>query len=225
MPGYAVHYDTLDGICANWRIGIVLWHKTPERLPDLVEFCGFELDYLENNEGDPMKYVALIRIIDYSLTTMSSPDNTVRSKRDRQAVIAEAVRTGRVTTQGELLACLRTYRIAVNQSTLSRDLAELGIRKADGQYVIAEPGDAGAPQLSLASAVRRFTTCGPHLIVMTTGQGQAQSVAVAIDVAREPSIIGTLAGDDTLFITTKNRRTQAVALRRICQWFGDKYER
>ncbi len=156
---------------------------------------------------------------------MISADNNAHSKRDRQAVIAEAVRSGQVATQGELLARLRAHRIAVNQSTLSRDLAELGIRKAGGQYVMAEPGDASAPQLSFAAAVRRFTTCGPHMVVITTGQGQAQPVAVAIDAAKDSSIVGTLAGDDTIFIATKNRRTQAVALRRLEQWFGDKHER
>jgi arginine repressor len=72
--------------------------------------------------------------------------------------------------------------------------------------------------------VRRFTGCGPHLVVVTTDIGQAQAVAVSIDRAGEPAVVATLAGDDTVFVATRSRRTQAVVLRRLEQWFGDKHE-
>lgn len=145
------------------------------------------------------------------------------SKQDRLAAIERVVRSGRASTQQTLLEALRKRRMPVDQSTLSRDLAELGIRKVGGRYVMADRNDAteaGISRRDYSPVVRGFVTCGPHLIVVTTDTGQAQPVAVAIDEAAEPSIAGTLAGDDTIFVATRTRRTQAVALRRLEQWFG-----
>jgi len=150
----------------------------------------------------------------------------VGDKEERLALIRRLVGDRRARTQAELLRNLRSAGQRVDQSTLSRDLLELGIRKAGGRYVL--PGrveHAGEPQLTdLAGVVKRYTTCGPHLTVLSTVVGQAQAVAVAIDSATESAIAATLAGDDTVFVATKNRRTQAVALRRLKQWFGDKHE-
>lgn len=150
----------------------------------------------------------------------------VGSKEERLALIRRLVRDRRARTQADLLRNLRSAGERVDQSTLSRDLLELGIRKAGGRYVLPQRVEhAGEPKLTdLAGVVKRFTTCGPHLTVVSTVVGQAQAVAVAIDTTKEPAIAATLAGDDTVFVATKNRRTQAVALRRLKQWFGDKHE-
>lgn len=114
--------------------------------------------------------------------------------------------------------------MVVDQSTLSRDLIELEIRKAHGRYVTpARTEPAAEPEFG--AAVVGYTTCGPHLTVIRTTMGAAQPLAVKIDQAAEPSITATLAGDDTIFLATKNRRSQVVALRRLEQWFGDKHER
>ena len=82
----------------------------------------------------------------------------------------------------------------------------------------------GPRELDFGAAVERFTTCGPHLAVVFTGVGLAASVAVAIDSQNESAVTATLAGDDTVFIATKSRRAQAVVIRRLKTWFGDKYE-
>ena len=150
----------------------------------------------------------------------------VGDKEERLALIRRLVRERRARTQAELLRNLRSAGERVDQSTLSRDLVELGIRKAGGHYVLPRSVEqAGEPKLTdLAGVVKRFTTCGPHLTVVSTVVGQAQAVAVAIDKATEPAIAATLAGDDTVFVATKNRRRQAVTLRRLKQWFGDKHE-
>jgi len=150
----------------------------------------------------------------------------VGDKEERLALIRRLVRERRAHTQAELLRNLRVAGRRVDQSTLSRDLVELGIRKAGGRYVLPRHVEqAEEPQLTdLAGVVKRFTTCGPHLTVVSPIVGQAQAVAVAIDTTMEPAIAATLAGDDTVFVATKNRRTQAVALRRLKQWFGDKHE-
>lgn len=147
-------------------------------------------------------------------------------KHARQEAVRKLVAAGAVRTQGEMLALLRKSGVNVDQSTLSRDLTELGIRKRGGRYEVpAEVTQPRPRQLNLAAAVRRFFTCGPHMIVVSTGVGQAQPVALAIESEKDESIAATLAGDDTIFVVTRNRRSQAVALRRLEQWFGEKHER
>lgn len=150
----------------------------------------------------------------------------VEGKEKRLALILRLLCGGAAHTQAQLMRSLRARGHRVDQSTLSRDLAELGIRKSAGRYVPPTgPKSAKPSKVSdYAAVVRRFTTCGPHLTVINTVVGQAQPVAVAIDAAAEPAIVSTLAGDDTLFVATKSRRTQAVALRRLRHWFGEKHE-
>jgi transcriptional regulator of arginine metabolism len=128
-------------------------------------------------------------------------------------------------TQAELRKALRIGGMAVEQSTLSRDLVEVGIRKAGGRYVLPAAPAQMQEEPAFGAAVVNYTTCGPHLIVIRTTMGAAQPLAVKIDRGDEPSITATLAGDDTIFLATKNRRSQVVALRRLEHWFGDKHDR
>ncbi len=140
----------------------------------------------------------------------------------RQEAIRRILKARVVATPQDLLARLEAEGLGVDQSTLSRDLTELGVRKSGGQYVLSGARWSGPTQLDYAAAVRSFLPCGPHLIVVRTAVGQAQPVALAIDGAEDPSIVATLAGDDTVFVATKSKKTQTVALRRLETWFGDK---
>ena len=139
----------------------------------------------------------------------------------RLEVLRSLIHDGGFTGQRDLLKALSRKRVAVDQSTLSRDLIEIGADKIDGSYRIvtrARPGGA----FDLSSVIRSWKACGPNLIVMNTTTGQAQAVGVALDRSVEPAIGGTLAGDDTIFIATSSRTKQTVVLRRLKQWFGDK---
>jgi len=146
------------------------------------------------------------------------------AKHERQAAILKLVRNGGVRTQAAIIKGLSKNGIRVDQSTLSRDLIELGVRKTGGAYRANSHKPANRVGLDLARAVISFTTCGPHLIVVRTGVGQAQAVAVHIDQSGDAAITGSIAGDDTVFVATKTRRSQVVALRRLTSWFGDKHE-
>lgn len=148
----------------------------------------------------------------------------MRTKTDRLSAIRRIVRAQRLSTQGELRRALRADGVQVDQSTLSRDLVELEIRKSRGRYVLPGPVAESNGHAQFGAAVQSFTTCGPHLVVIRTSMGAAQPLAVRIDQAGESSITATLAGDDTIFLATQNRRMQVVALRRLEQWFGDKHE-
>lgn len=144
----------------------------------------------------------------------------------RQQAIKNIVARRAVATQAELLAALARAGQRVDQSTLSRDLAELGVRKARGRYVLpagnGHAAAAGAGTPNYAAVVRGFGPCGPHLVVVRTTIGQAQPVSLWLDAQADSSIVATLAGDDTIFVATKTRKTQAVALRRLAAWFGEE---
>jgi transcriptional regulator of arginine metabolism len=144
-------------------------------------------------------------------------------KEDRQARILRLIHQRSVRTQADLTRQLTGAGCEVDQSTLSRDLAELSVRKVGGVYrVIDADEETVENEIDYAFAVHWFTPCGPNLIVLTTEVGQAQPIALWIDRKAEPAILATLAGDDTIYLTTRTRRTQTVALRRLKQWFGEK---
>ena len=146
------------------------------------------------------------------------------TKGQRLALIERLVRRRPIATQSELLRQLAGQGARVEQSTLSRDLAELYITKRGGRYARVAPPERTEVTLDYARVVHSFTPCGPHLMVLSTEVGQAQPVAVWIDRQSDPAITATLAGDDSIFIATKTRRAQVVALRRLTQWFGEKHE-
>lgn len=146
-------------------------------------------------------------------------------RQQRQQAIRSLLQAGGIATQRELLDALVAKGLIVDQSTLSRDLAELGARKVQGRYRVPPAERDDDRKVDYRAAVRTVAPCGPHLIVIRTEIGQAQPVALTIDSKREPAIMATLAGDDTIFVASRSRKTQAVALRRLETWFGDKRER
>src|SRR6185437_1626955 len=136
---------------------------------------------------------------------------------DRRTAIARILRQGVVHRQSELVSLLKRDGYDVTQSSVSRDLRGLGVLKAGGRYVMPPDeitranGDFG----TLAQFVRGLRTAGPCLTVLRTTIGAAQSVAVAIDKAEWPEVIGTISGDDTIFIATERETSQSKLLARL----------
>lgn len=126
---------------------------------------------------------------------------------ERRGAIVELVRARRVATQGELQRLLRERGIAVTQATLSRDLAQLGARRAP------LPGGGTAYEVDDAAAARDGGMAGfvigvrdaAALVVVQTVPGAAQAIAAQLDRARLPAVVGTLAGDDTIFVVPDRR--------------------
>lgn len=132
------------------------------------------------------------------------------NRRERQARILELVRDGALSTQAELAAALRGDGFDVVQTTVSRDIAELGlikVRAPSGRLVYAAPGTSDADRLrAIAAAMRRYATgveTAASLVVVTTPSGYASALAQAIDEGRHPDIAGTLAGDNTIFVAPR----------------------
>jgi transcriptional regulator of arginine metabolism len=139
----------------------------------------------------------------------------------RRSMLAKIIREQTVGRQTELVAMLRKYGHIATQSSVSRDLRELGVAKMGDRYVLPE-ARAAAP--SDFSALKQFVnarlTAGTNLTVLKTTVGSAQSVAVAIDTARWPEVIGTISGDDTIFIATAGAREQRKLSLRLLAIFG-----
>ena len=116
---------------------------------------------------------------------------------------------------------LRKQGHAATQSSVSRDLRELGVAKMGQRYVLPEPGASVKNDFStLKQFVSAVLTAGTNLTVLKTTVGAAQSVAVAIDTARWPEVIGTISGDDTIFIATSGAREQLKLGLRLHSIFG-----
>jgi transcriptional regulator of arginine metabolism len=104
---------------------------------------------------------------------------------------------------------------------VSRDLRELGVAKRGDRYVLADALTAAKSDFStLRQFVSGRTTAGANLTVLKTRIGSAQSVAVAIDGAQWPEVIGTISGDDTIFIATAGAREQRQLAERLRSIFG-----
>jgi len=145
--------------------------------------------------------------------------------RARRALIVELVRTRHIATQGDLrdLLCARGHD--VTQATLSRDLAKLGARR------VALPGGGTAyevdsftvrtsePQLAAMAQLVLGIREGAAIVVIHTRPGAAQAVAALLDQARLDSIIGSIAGDDTIFVVPERRVSTATLTRTLRKLF------
>src|SRR5476651_2370541 len=134
----------------------------------------------------------------------------------RRTMLAKIIREQSVGRQTELVALLRKLGHVATQSSISRDLRELGVAKMGDRYVLP---DTAIPVKSDFSTLRQFVnarfTAGTNLTVLKTTVGSAQSVAVAIDTAQWPEVIGTISGDDTIFIATAGADAQRKLERRL----------
>jgi len=143
-------------------------------------------------------------------------------KQLRQRAIRDLVDQRPVRTQQELAAALRERGFRTTQATVSRDVAELGLVKAsrDGAQVYALPPRLIEAEVSGEDRLRRLLRDLPAeireaglLLIVQTLPGSAHAIAAALDRARWPEVVGSIAGDDTVFIALSDR----AALRRVKQ--------
>lgn len=140
---------------------------------------------------------------------------------ERRGAIVRILRDGLVRKQADLVRLLKKEGHEATQSSISRDLRDLGVLKASGRYVLPpdEVTRANGDFDMLSQFVRGLKSAGPSLTVLRTTIGAAQSVAVAIDKAQWPEVAGTISGDDTIFIATANSRAQQELISRLRSLF------
>ena len=140
------------------------------------------------------------------------------TKKARQGRILEIVRNHLIRSQEELSSFLKRESLPVTQSTLSRDIRELGLMKVRGMYQSQADVSPGVPSGSLRRTLEQYvfsTAVSGNIVVVKTSPGNAHSVGVVLDAAQWPEVLGTVAGDDTIFVLAQNTRAGKKVMERI----------
>jgi transcriptional regulator of arginine metabolism len=138
------------------------------------------------------------------------PSATAEQRDQRRLAIAKLLRKNAIERQSELVELLRAAGYVATQSSVSRDLKDMGVVKVRNRYSVPDRELDGndEPLQQIAEFVRGIRAAGPNLLVVTTAIGAAQRVAVTLDRTGWPEVVGTLSGDDTIFIATASAATQ-----------------
>jgi transcriptional regulator of arginine metabolism len=138
-------------------------------------------------------------------------------RRKRHLKILELISTRAIRTQEELAEALAAEGWEVTQSSVSRDIAALRLGKVDGAYrrgtritEVADPDER-----RIAEGVLTAEPAGTALVVVHTPPGEANRVAVAMDRLAWPDLVGTIAGDDTIFLAVRDEPAQRRVLREV----------
>lgn len=142
--------------------------------------------------------------------------NANSDQSERRSAIRELLGRGPVPTQQRLVAELARRGFSATQSSVSRDLREIGAIKTARGYEL-DAGDATDRQelSAIGEFVRAVLPAGPHLLVLRTAIGAAQRVALALDRAGWPEIVGNIGGDDTVFVATDSANHQKILAARL----------
>lgn len=136
----------------------------------------------------------------------------VTAKSERQALLSKLVREQPLESQEQMVELLRKKGYEVTQASVSRDLRELGLVKVNGRYVrlgkIRRPRREIEKDPRLDELITDVDAAGACLVVVRTVVGAAGTVAVALDERKLPDVVGTIAGDDTIFVAVRSRAAQ-----------------
>lgn len=134
----------------------------------------------------------------------------------RRAAIRDLLLEGPAATQASLVSALQDLGHVATQSSVSRDLREMGAIKTAGGYELPTASASGDDQVAaVANLLRSITPAGSNLLVVRTGVGAAQRVGLAFDRCGWPGMVGTIAGDDTVFVATESAHAQKNLITRI----------
>jgi transcriptional regulator of arginine metabolism len=139
-----------------------------------------------------------------------------REKRRRRLV--EIVASRDLATQEELAGALAREGWPTTQSSISRDIAALGLVKMNGVYrraPRAAPQGGNPDEARVSEALLSVEASGAALVVLRTGPGEANHVAVALDRLAIAEIVGTIAGDDTIFVAVRDAKAQRRLIDRL----------
>lgn len=144
---------------------------------------------------------------------MSNPHE---NQHDRREALRELLIRGPAANQHTLVDALVARGFVATQSSVSRDLREIGAIKTPSGYALPESGTSGDDEVSqVAELLRDLHAAGPNLLVIKTAIGAAQRVALALDRCGWPEIVGNVGGDDTVFTATSSAAAQRNLITRI----------
>lgn len=139
-------------------------------------------------------------------------------RRKRHLKILELINARRIGTQEELADALSGEGWEVTQSSVSRDITSLKLVKVDGVYQQARralKARVDPDEQRIAEGLLAIDPSGEALVVIHTPTGEANRVAVALDRLAWPEFVGTIAGDDTIFVAVRDGRAQREFIRRL----------
>lgn len=139
-----------------------------------------------------------------------------RMERDeRLGLLLGLVMEGQYATQEELVEALEAQGAQVTQSSVSRDIRELGLRKRGGVYVAPPEMLVGPSGLDVWAFVQSVLPAGDHMVVIKCRAGTAQTLGVELDASKWPGVVGTIAGDDTIFVAVNSPSASLDVMRRV----------
>lgn len=142
--------------------------------------------------------------------------NPNTEQEQRRSAIRKLLEGGPVVTQKLLVDELSARGFVATQSSVSRDLRQIGAIKTARGYALPSSEHDGDKELAkVASLIRSATPAGAHLLVVKTAIGAAQRVALAFDRSGWPEIVGNIGGDDTVFVATASANGQKHLLAKI----------
>jgi|SRR5215213_6480798 len=143
-------------------------------------------------------------------TPMALEGGLRERRAQRQKLIADLIAEAQLRTQTEIQEALfGKLGIMATQSSISRDLRDLGVRRVKGTYVLRPGGRQGVWDFNaVLGLVEAATRSGPYNTVLQTAPNAARFVAKALEEAGWEEVVGTVAGDDTIFIATRTEEDQ-----------------
>ena len=142
--------------------------------------------------------------------------NSAQEQALRRDTIRQLLQRAPAGTQQTLVDALQERGLIATQSSVSRDLKELGAIKTAQGYELPETGPTEVNALAgVGDLLREMTPAGPNLIVIRTAIGAAQRVALALDRSSWPEMIGNIGGDDTVFVATASAASQKILIAKI----------
>ena len=140
-----------------------------------------------------------------------------KEKKERLETIGDLITEHKsVGTQQELVELLRQKGYEVTQSSVSRDLAELGIKRVAGRYVLKPWHPVGAADFDgVVGFVQQVGRAGPNLTIITTSPHAAKMVATAVEDAHWPEVMGIVWSDDTIFLAIAGQEAQDALFTRL----------
>ena len=142
--------------------------------------------------------------------------NSTEDQSLRRDAIRELLLQGPARTQQDLVEALVDRGLVATQSSVSRDLREIGAIKTARGYELADSDYTDdQPLADIATLLRKISPAGPNLLVIRTAIGAAQRVALALDRSNWPEMVGNIGGDDTVFVATASSHEQKQLIARI----------
>ena len=142
--------------------------------------------------------------------------NSTEDQSLRRDAIRELLLQGPARTQQFLVEALVDQGLDATQSSVSRDLREIGVIKTARGYELPATNEGNDKQMAdIATLLRKISPAGPNLLVIRTAIGAAQRVALALDRSNWPEMVGNIGGDDTVFVATASSHAQKQLIARI----------